>query len=75
MQRHNELACLSFFSRSQARNSQELINSTTGVVLAPEVQPGPHQVMALSMGQMFLPFFAKPGPYFAARYAGAMGIK
>ena len=37
-------------SSSQARNSQELIDGTTGVVLAPEVQPGPHQVMALSMG-------------------------
>ena len=33
---------------------------TTGVVLAPEVQPGPHQVKALSMGLMFLSFFATP---------------
>ena len=35
---------------SQAKNSQELIDSTIGVVLAPEVQPEPRQVMALSMG-------------------------
>ena len=41
------------FYWSWARNSQELIDSTTGVVLAPKVQPGPHQVMALSMGWMF----------------------
>ncbi len=29
-------------------------------MLAPEVQPGPHQVMALSMGWMFSPLFATP---------------
>ena len=43
-----------------ARNSQELIDSTTGVVLAPKVQPGPYQVKELSMGRMFLPSFATP---------------
>ena len=33
------------FSWSRARNSQECIDSTTVVVLAPEVQPGPHWVI------------------------------
>ena len=42
-----------------ARNLQEDINSTTcvGVVLAPEVQPGPHQVfLALLIRLVLLPF-------------------
>ena len=38
------------FSWSQARNLQELINSTTGVVLAPEIQPGPHHVFGTVNG-------------------------
>ena len=32
-------------SWSWARNLQELINSTTGVVLGPKVQPGSHKVI------------------------------
>ena len=37
-------------------------DSTTGEVLAPKVQPGPHQpgVLALSMGLMFCPFSCYP---------------
>ena len=59
-------------SWSWARNSLELIDSTTGVVLAPEVQPGPHQIIGTVDGT---DVFA--GPYITAtcRYAGAMGIK
>ena len=67
------------YSWSQARNSQEFIDSTTGVVLAPEVQPEPHQVLALSMGLMFFALFVIQaeaiGPYSTARDAGTMGIK
>jgi hypothetical protein len=55
MQRYNEhLAHI--FSWRWTRNSQELINSTNGVVLTPKVQSGPHQVMALSMGWICLLF-------------------
>ena len=36
--------CIWQFSWNLARNSR-VINSTTGVVLAPEVQPRPHQVI------------------------------
>ena len=47
-------------SWSQARNLQEFIDSTTGVVLAPEVQPAPRQVKALLMGWVFFALFATP---------------
>ena len=57
MQRHFESA----FSWSQARNSQKHIDSTTGVVLAPEVQPGLHQVISTSDGtDVYLPIYATP---------------
>ena len=39
-------------SWSRARNLQELIDSTTGVVLAPKVQPAPHQVKVLAVDEM-----------------------
>ena len=42
-----------------------------GVVFTHEVKPRPHQIMALSMGQMFCFFF----PYCTPRCAGAVGIK
>ena len=47
-------------ARCRARNSQECINSTTGatVMMAPEVQPGPHQVIGTINGLMFFAFFA-----------------
>jgi hypothetical protein len=57
----NKLARLSgIFSCTEpwlARNLQELIDSTTGMVYRHliEVQPGTHQVMAVSMGWLFLP--------------------
>ena len=50
-----EQASAFYFPWSWARNLQELINSTTGEVLAPKVQPGTHQVMALLMGWIFCP--------------------
>ena len=37
--------CVWQYSWSRARNLHEFIDSTAGVVLAPEVQPGPHQVL------------------------------
>ena len=48
------------YSWSQARNPQELIDSTTGVVLASEVQPGPHQVLGTVNGTDVLAPFATP---------------
>ena len=51
-QRHCEPAHLALFLEL---NLQECINSTTGVVVALEVQPEPHQVLALSMGLILLP--------------------
>ena len=35
------------------RNSQEYIDSTTGVVLAPKVQPGPHLALFPAPPQLF----------------------
>ena len=60
-------------SWSQARNSQELIDSTTGVVLVLEVQPGCGTVDGMD-DLPFLPPQPKTGPYLAARYAGVMGV-
>ena len=40
-------------SWSRVRNSQELMDSTTGVVLAPKVQPGTYLIMKLLMGCHF----------------------
>ena len=51
-QRHCESAHLALFLEL---NLQECINSTTGVVVALEVQPKPYQVLALSMGLILLP--------------------
>ena len=65
--------CVWHYSWSKARNLQEFIDSTTGVVLEPKVQPGPHQVDWCFCP--FLPPQPKPDPYSTARYAGAMGIK
>ena len=53
------------------KNLQELINSTTDVVLAPKVDSTwtPSGFLALLMGWMFCPFLPpqpKPGPYFTA---------
>ena len=41
-------------------NSQECIDSTTGVVLAPEVQPGPHQVIGTINETDVFALFATP---------------
>ena len=52
MQRCYKQAHLAYFSQSQARNLPELVDFTTGpgVVLAPEIQQGAHQVLELTMG-------------------------
>ena len=48
------------YSWSRARNLHEFIDSTTGVVLAPEVQPGPHQVLGTVNGTDGFALFAIP---------------
>ena len=66
------------YSWSRARNLQEFIDSTTDVVLAPEVQLEPYQVLGAVNGTDGFALFAIPAearPYFTARYAGLMGIK
>ena len=52
--------CIWYYSWNRARNSQECINSTTGVVLAPEVQPGPHQVIITIDGTDVFALFTTP---------------
>ena len=62
---------------SRAKNSQAV--PLVWCTLAPEVQPGPHQVIStINETDVFTPFLPpqpKPGPYFTARYVGIMGIK
>ena len=48
------------YSWRQARNSQECINSTTGVVLTPEVQPEPDQAIGSINGTDVFALFATP---------------
>ena len=51
---------LAFFPGARARNSQEHIDSASGVVLAPEVQPGPHQIFGTVNGTDVFALFATP---------------
>ena len=60
MQRYYEPVHFWYFSWGQARNSQQVINSTTGVVLVSEVQPGPYQVFDTVDGTDVFALFATP---------------
>ena len=45
---------------SRGRNLQECIHSTTGMVLAPKVQLGPHQIIGTIDGTDVIALFATP---------------